>query len=92
MEQLVEYADGWIPIGGHGLTEAIPRYHDALSAAGRDPDSVRVIPFGSLPTPDKIAHFAAIGVSECVFRLPSAPPDDVLAVLEQQGELLAQLR
>lgn len=91
-EQLVEYADGWIPIGGRGLTEAIPRYRDALSVAGRDPDSVRVIPFGSLPTPDKIAHFAAIGVSECVFRLPSAPPEEVVAVLEQQSKLLAGWR
>jgi probable F420-dependent oxidoreductase len=92
MEQLVEYADGWIPIGGSGLAEAVPRYRDALSAAGRDPDSVRVIPFGSHPTPEKIAHFAAIGVNECVFRLPSAPAGDVLAILEQQSNLLAELR
>lgn len=91
-EQLVEYADGWIPIGGSGLAEAIPRYRDALSAAGRDPDLVRVIPFGSYPTPDKIAHFGAIGVKECVFRLPSVPADDVPAVLERQSSLVATLR
>lgn len=92
MDQLVEYADGWIPIGGSGLVEAIPRYLDALMTAGRDPGPVRVIPFGSYPTPDKIAHFAALGVDECVFRLPSAPADDVLAILEQQSNLLARLR
>ncbi len=34
---LAEYADGWIPIGGAGLTEAIPRYLEALEEAGRDP-------------------------------------------------------
>lgn len=91
-EHLLEYADGWIPIGGSGLAEAIPRYRAAVSAAGRDPDSVRVIPFGSHPTPEKIAHFAAIGVSECVFRLPSGAAADVLPHLERQARVVTELR
>lgn len=92
MEHLIEYADGWIPIGGSGLAQAIPRYHQALLAAGRDPDAVRVIPFGSHPDPDKIAHFESIGVNECVFRVPSASPDEVTEVLDAQAGLLEQMR
>jgi probable F420-dependent oxidoreductase len=89
---LAEYADGWIPIGGAGLTEAIPRYLEAVAAAGRDPEAMRIVPFGSLPTPAKLEHFASIGVTECVFRIPSAPADEVLAVLDEQAGLLAELR
>ena len=65
---------------------------DALEAAGRDPASMRIVPFGSHPTPDKLEHFASIGVTECVFRLPSAPRDEVLPVLDEQARLVASLR
>ena len=89
---LAEYADGWIPIGGAGLAEAIPRYKDAVAAAGRDPEAMQIIPFGSLPTAAKLEHFESIGVTECVFRIPSAPVDDVLPVLDEQAALVAALR
>jgi probable F420-dependent oxidoreductase len=92
LSHLVDYADGWIPIGGAGLADAIPRYLDALADAGRDPASARIIPFGSVPRPDKLEHFASIGVTECVFRLPSAPAEVVLAELDRQAGLLADLR
>lgn len=92
MEHLVEYADGWMPIGGSGLTRDIPAYHERLRAAGRDPGSVRVIPVGSLPDPDKIEHFISIGVDECVFGLPSATRDEVIPVLDRQSGLLTRFR
>ncbi|MCB1270480.1 MAG: LLM class F420-dependent oxidoreductase [Microthrixaceae bacterium] len=91
MAHAVEWADGWIPIGGSGLAEQIPRYRAALEAAGRDPDAARVVPFGSHPSAEKIEHFASIGVSECVFRLPSAPRGEVLEQLEAQAELLQRI-
>ena len=91
-EHLAEYADGWIPIGGTGLADAIPRYREAVAAAGRDPETMRIVPFGSLPSPAKLEHFAAIGVTECVFRIPSAPTGEVLPVLDEQAELIAGLR
>ena len=87
---IAEYADGWIPIGGAGLSEQIPRFKEAVEAAGRDPEALRIVPFGSHPTPQKLEHFAEIGVTECVFRLPSAPADDVLPVLEEQARLIAE--
>lgn len=86
---VAEYGDGWIPIGGTGLAEAVPRLRDAFAAAGRDPDDLRVVPFGSLPTPEKLEHFRTVGVTECVFRLPSAPADRVLAVLDEQAAFLS---
>ena len=35
------YADGWIPIGGSGLSEALPRLHALAEEAGRDPGDAR---------------------------------------------------
>ena len=87
---IAEYGDGWIPIGGAGLGESIPRFKEAVADAGRDPESMQIIPFGSHPSPDKLEHFARIGVTECVFRLPSAPRDEVLPVLEEQARLISE--
>ncbi len=86
---IAEYADGWIPIGGAGLGDSIPAFRRAVEDAGRDPDTMRVVPFGSHPSPDKLEHFERIGVTECVFRLPSAPADEVLPVLDEQAALIA---
>lgn len=86
---IAEYGDGWIPIGGAGLTASIPRLREAVAAAGRDPATLEIIPFGSLPDPGKLDHFERIGVTECVFRIPSAPRDVVLPLLDEQAALIA---
>jgi probable F420-dependent oxidoreductase len=89
---IAEYGDGWIPIGGRGLTDAIPQLQEAVAAAGRDPATLEIVPFGSIPDPGKLDHFEAIGVTECVFRLPSAPRDIVLPLLDKQATLVASRR
>ena len=86
---IAEYADGWIPIGGAGLTTAIPELQRAVAEAGRDPAALEIVPFGSLPDPGKLEHFASIGVTECVFRVPSAGAEVVLPILDRWAELIA---
>lgn len=86
---IAEYGDGWIPIGGAGLAESIPRLREVVADAGRDPSTLEIIPFGSLPDPGKLDHFERIGVTECVFRIPSAPRDVVLPLLDTQAALVA---
>jgi probable F420-dependent oxidoreductase len=90
--QVVEYADGWMPIGGAGLREALPRLHAALEAAGRDPAQVEVVPFATLPDHGKLDHYARLGVTETVFDLPSGPRDEVLPVLDRYATLVAERR
>jgi probable F420-dependent oxidoreductase len=89
---VAEYADGWIPIGGRGLTDALPQLREAVAAAGRDPSSLEVVPFGSVPDHGKLDHFERIGVTETVFRLPSGPRDVVLPLLDDQADLIASRR
>jgi probable F420-dependent oxidoreductase len=89
---IAEYGDGWIPIGGAGLTDAIPRLRAVVADAGRDPSPLEIVPFGSVPDPGKLDHFERIGVTECVFRIPSAPRDVVLPILDEQAALVAARR
>lgn len=89
-EHVAEYGSGWIPVGGSGLTQAIPRLRDTVASAGRDPAEVDVIPFGSVPTHGKLDHFDEMGITECVFRLPSAPRDEVLPILDRYARVVAE--
>jgi probable F420-dependent oxidoreductase len=79
---VAEYADGWLPIGGAGLSEAIPLLRRATEEAGRDPDRVRVVPFGTVPTEQKLAHYQGLGIDEVVLRVPSGKEDEMLQVLD----------
>jgi probable F420-dependent oxidoreductase len=80
---IAEYADGWLPIGGAGVGEALPDLRRAFEARGRDPRSVHVVPMGILPSPRKLDHYREIGITEAVLRVPSAPRDRVLPVLDE---------
>lgn len=88
---IAEYADGWIPIGGAGMREALPKLHQAAEEAGRDPSELQVVPFGSLPDPGKIEYYRELGVTEIVFRLPPAPADVVLPMLDRIEATLGDL-
>jgi probable F420-dependent oxidoreductase len=79
---IAEYCDGWMPIGGAGIAASLPLLSAALDAHGRDPSSVRIVPFGTVPTPGKLDYYASIGVREVVLRIPSAARDEVLSVLD----------
>jgi hypothetical protein len=91
-EHVAEYGDGWSPIGGAGLTNAVPRLREAVASRGRDPDELEIVPFGSIPDHGKLDHFDSIGVTECVFRLPSASADQVLPLLDKQAAIVAERR
>jgi probable F420-dependent oxidoreductase len=89
---LVEYADGWVPIGGAGLSSTLPEIRAALADAGRDPDGFEVVPFAAVPDHGKLDHYESLGVTETVFDLPSAPRDEVLPILDRFAEMVADRR
>ena len=85
---VAEYADGWMPIGGSGLEAALPRLRQLVEERGRDPLSVRVVPFGTVPSDGKLEHFARLGLPEVVLRVPSGPPGEMLAALDGHARFL----
>jgi probable F420-dependent oxidoreductase len=91
-DHIAEYGNGWIPIGGKGITDAVPRLRDRVAEAGRDPDALEITPFGSTPDHGKLDHFEKVGVTEVVFDLPSAPAEKVLPILDRYATLVAERR
>jgi probable F420-dependent oxidoreductase len=87
-EHIAEYADGWMPIGGAGMREALPKLRAACEARGRDPGALQVVPLGVLPDPAKLEYYASLGVTECALRLPSAPRDVVMPLLDDYARFV----
>lgn len=85
---IAEYADGWLPIGGRGLTESLPALRSVWTDAGRDPATLQVVPYAVLPSPGKLAHYAELGMEEAVLQLPPAGEGEVLRVLDEYAEYL----
>jgi probable F420-dependent oxidoreductase len=85
---VAEYADGWIPIGGAGIKAALPDLARACEARGRDPQSLRIVPFGTIPDPGKVEYYASIGIDEIVLRLPSVGADVALRKLDEYAALV----
>ncbi|MEE9606396.1 MAG: LLM class F420-dependent oxidoreductase [Myxococcota bacterium] len=85
---VAEYADGWMPIGGAGLKQALPRLRQAMQEQGRDPADLHVVPMGILPDRGKLEYYETLGVSEAVLRLPSGPRDAVMPVLDEYAGYL----
>jgi probable F420-dependent oxidoreductase len=85
--QVAEYADGWIPIGGAGVRAAMEDLARACESRGRDPKTLRVVPFGTVPDPGKLDYYASIGIEEVVLRLPSGTRDRILPKLDALAEL-----
>ena len=88
LRAVVEYADGWIPIGGSGLGTAIPRLHALAEEAGRDPHALSVVPFGTIADQGKLEHYAALGITEVVLRVRAGDGRSVRAELESLAPLL----
>ncbi|WP_434590964.1 LLM class F420-dependent oxidoreductase [Streptomyces sp. A5-4] len=85
---IAEYADGWLPIGGRGLTESVPALRTVWEAAGRDPEGLQIVPYAVLPSAGKLAHYAELGVEEVVLQLPPAVEPEVLRTLDAYAEYL----
>ncbi|MFD4508313.1 LLM class F420-dependent oxidoreductase [Streptomyces sp. NPDC058457] len=85
---IAEYADGWLPIGGRGLTESLPVLRGVWADAGRDPAALQVVPYAVFPSAGKLAHYAELGIEEVVVQLPPAGEAEVLGMLDAYGEYL----
>ncbi|MFJ1749909.1 LLM class F420-dependent oxidoreductase [Streptomyces sp. NPDC088116] len=86
--QIAAYADGWLPVGGGGLTETLPVLRTAWEAAGREPDALQIVPYAVQPSPGKLAYYAELGIEEVVLTLPPAGEGEVLRALDEYARYL----
>ncbi|MFI5807160.1 LLM class F420-dependent oxidoreductase [Streptomyces sp. NPDC051561] len=87
-DHITQYADGWMPIGGRGLSESIPVLRGVWEAAGREAKDLQVVPYAVLPSPGKLAHYAELGIGEVVLQLPPAGEGQVLRTLDSYAQFL----
>jgi probable F420-dependent oxidoreductase len=85
---IAEYGDGWLPIGGAGIKQALPELARACEARGRDAAKLEIMPMGVFPDAAKLDYYREVGVTEAVLRLPSAPRDEVMPVLDRYARFL----
>ena len=57
---------------------------------GRDPRELHVVPMGVFPSDDKLSYYKEAGVTDSVLRLPCAPRDEVLPVLDDYVQYLGR--
>lgn len=91
----VRYGDGWAPIAGRGpdgdVDELLPKFHQMLSEAGRDPQSVPVTLFGVPEDADRLARYRDKAIARVVVMLPSAKSDTILPTLDRWAELIRRV-
>ncbi len=88
LSAVAECADGWVPIGGRGLGDAVPRLRALAEAAGRDPARLDVVPFGTIASKGKLEHYAGLGVTEVVLRIRAGDSASMRAELESLAPLV----
>jgi probable F420-dependent oxidoreductase len=84
LRRVIAYGDEWMPIAGRAdstIEARIGELQVLTKEAGRPPIPVSI--FGVRPDPPAIAHWAELGVSRCIFGLPAASSEEVLAHLRR---------
>jgi probable F420-dependent oxidoreductase len=90
---VAEFGQGWVPVGGHGLADAVPRLREQVAAAGRDPEGLEIIPFTTAETVhDKIDALERAGATEVAFDVQPGDGPTVRAVLDRLAAFVAERR
>ena len=88
-EAVAEYADGWMPIGGRGIKAALPELRAAYERHGRDPSTLTVVPFGTIPDAGKLEYYASLGIEDVVLGIDHGERDHVLEELDRFAPFIA---
>ena len=93
-DRVVEYCDGWMPIGsrnsgGPSLSEKIALLKRQASEAGRDPESLDITSFGVRPDPGLVARLEESGVNRIIFTLPSEELAVVIHLIDECARLIS---
>ncbi len=78
---IAEWADGWMPIGGAGIRDALPALREAWAEAGREGEP-QVMPFGTVATAQKLDYYESVGCTEVVLRVPAVGRNQALRTLD----------
>ena len=94
IKRVVEYCDGWFPIGlaVRDMPAAIADLHAQAKAKGRDPQSIEVSLFWAPPDADGLKRYQDMGVARGVLALPPVGKDEALKMLDGMAGLVDQVK
>ena len=85
LKRTVEWGDAWMP--SHFNPEKVMQGRETLNElaadAGRDPNSIQIIPYGVPPKRELLDGYEAVGIAEVAIRVQSVEEKEVLSELEQ---------
>ncbi len=93
LARVVDYCDGWIPIGIRAgeMTAEIAALRRLAAEKGRDPAQISVNVYGVLADRDALAPLRDAGVTRAIFPLPPAGDEKVLPLLDRYAEVARSL-
>lgn len=91
LSQVVEAYDGWMPLRNYG-PEHFAELRRLWEDAGRDPQRLRIMPFGVPAHAETLDELAEMGIEEVVLGAPSAHADKVLPHLDKLAALIESRR
>jgi probable F420-dependent oxidoreductase len=93
LARVVDYCDGWIPIGlrAGDLAGEIAKLHALARERGRDPGTLSVNVYGAPTDADALRRLRDAGATRAVFALPSEGPERILPLLDRYAGLLRAL-
>ena len=95
LHRVVEYCDGWMPLGGPGtetkLDEGVRELRALCVGAGRRFESLELAVIGLGAEEDTAQRLVASGFHHLIFTLPPAGADQVLPILDTYAGLARKL-
>jgi 2-methylisocitrate lyase-like PEP mutase family enzyme len=83
---MVEFCDGWIPLGTrHDIENKVKEVRQAVADGGRNPDAFNITAFGAKA--DRVDTLRAAGVDRVIFTLPPLGPGEVIPRLDMLAEV-----
>jgi probable F420-dependent oxidoreductase len=87
---MVEFCDGWMPLGTrHDLEGNLSMVRKAVEAGGRDPSAFNITAYGVKGATENVDHLIELGIDRIVFNLPQREPAEVLDRIGILGDLVA---
>jgi probable F420-dependent oxidoreductase len=90
VRRVVEYCDGWIPIGVRAgdLGPHIAELHRLAREKGRDPATISISLYGAPGDAGALRGLRDLGIQRAVFALPPKGRDDVLPLLDRYAAFM----
>jgi probable F420-dependent oxidoreductase len=91
LKRVVEFCDGWLPIGrpGFNAKEAVARLRQAAAVAGRDFSTLSISVFAAPADEAVLAEYRELGIQRAILAVPDQTRDEIMGVLDQYARLLA---